>query len=205
MARGSVRWRAGAAVRRVRVKPGWSWAGLGFHGTLEVGQTCGVGVWRRRSAAWVARAHVVGGQSARGRAGGGTIRDVGAAVGGALEVCKRRIRQSTVMLWSRSVGLWRRDHLSEVAPKACPVLITCVQRAVPRPRIDGGQDFNCSPFSTGAVMKGAGRQLRRSTNKKIKKTAICAGQTQWPGAGSNRRPSDFQDYGNAFVLNRHRP
>jgi hypothetical protein len=27
----------------------------------------------------------------------------------------------------------------------------------------------------------------------------------WPGAGSNRRPSDFQDSGIAFILNRHRP
>ena len=50
-----------------------------------------------------------------------------------------------------------------------------------------------------------GRKLRRHTEKTIKKTAVCARQIQWPGAGSNRRPSDFQDYGNVFMLDRHRP
>jgi hypothetical protein len=50
-----------------------------------------------------------------------------------------------------------------------------------------------------------GRKLRRNTKTRIKKTVVCAGQTGWPGAGSNRRPSDFQDSGAVSVSDRHRP
>jgi hypothetical protein len=69
----------------------------------------------------------------------------------------------------------------------------------------GCQNFNGDPILDGHGKEIPGRQLRRHAKKKIKKIVVCAEQIQWPGAGSNRRPSDFQDYGNVFVLNRHRP
>jgi hypothetical protein len=81
--------------------------------------------------------------------------------------------------------------LSEVSQGVSSIDHSC-QRVVPRPHIDSSQNSNVAPFSTGAVKNSVGRQLRRSTQKKIKKTAICAGQIRWPGAGSNRRPSDSE-------------
>jgi hypothetical protein len=84
-------------------------------------------------------------------------------------------------------------------------MITRTQRAIARSHIDSSQNSNCDPFSTGVVKNGAGRQLRRSTKEEIEKTVVRAGQTQWPGAGSNRRPSDFQDSGAVSVSDRHRP
>jgi hypothetical protein len=94
--------------------------------------------------------------------------------------------------------------LAELLPKGAFSVDHCAQQAVPRIHIDGGRNSNSGLFST-AAKNNAGRQLRRNTKKKIKISAVYAGQVQWPGAGSNRRPSDFQDYGNSFALIRHRP
>jgi hypothetical protein len=97
------------------------------------------------------------------------------------------------------------NSLPEVASEAHPVSINHAQPAVPRPHIDDGQNTKCDPFSTGAAMNIPGRKLRRSPKKKINKVIVCAGQIRWPGAVSNRRPSDFQDSGAASVSDRRRP
>jgi hypothetical protein len=61
------------------------------------------------------------------------------------------------------------------------------------------------PPLTGAAKNNAGRKLRRNTNIKIKEIVVYAGQIRWPGAWSNRRPSDFQDFGAVSVSGRQRP
>jgi hypothetical protein len=105
-------------------------------------------------------------------------------------------------------------HRQGPLPKSPYVTTTCCQEA-PQSYKPHNAD-NCrirpvrqnsigGPFSTGAVKNSPGRQLRRSTKEKIKKTSVCAGRIRWPGAGSNRRPFDLQDYGIVFVLNRYRP
>jgi hypothetical protein len=68
-----------------------------------------------------------------------------------------------------------------------PCLTTAAPRAVARPHIpyiDSSHNSNSGPFLTGAAKNSPGRQLRRNTNKKIKKTVVCA--VKYSGQGRGR-------------------
>jgi hypothetical protein len=68
-----------------------------------------------------------------------------------------------------------------------------------------GSDFRRRPILDGCCKEYPWPKTETTHEQKIKKTSVCARQIQWPGAGSNRRPSDFQDYGAVSVSDRHRP